>query len=81
MTPAERALPAWLSGFDLVPAGTPNAVAVVRRNPQFYRARTSPFEVRAILVEIPYPHKENVAQHQQMYREFDWEALKLLLTK
>lgn len=79
MTPAERAAPAWLVGFDFVPAGTPNAYAIVRMKPDFYRARTSPVEVRAILVEFPNPYRQRQTQHRQLYEQFDWAALKRLL--
>ena len=79
MTPAERASPAWILGVDLVEPGSPNANAVLRLNREFYRASTSPVEVRAILVRIPNTYKERMAQHQHLYREFDWEALKRLI--
>jgi hypothetical protein len=79
MAPGERASPAWIHGLDLVPADTPNAHAIVRRNPGFYRVRTTSYAPRAILVTVTYPHEETKAQHQQMYRDFDWEALKRLL--
>lgn len=79
MTPDVRASPAWTNGLDLVPAGTPGAFAIVRENPSFYRARTSPFEVRAILVRWPGAREEMKAIHEQVYREFDWEGLKKLL--
>jgi hypothetical protein len=80
MTPAERALPAFAGApLEVVPADTPNAVAVIRANPAFYRARSSPFEPRAVLVRMPNPHKEMTAQHQQMFKDFDWAALKRLL--
>ena len=38
MTPQERASPAWVIGTDFVSPGTPNASAIVRWNPDFYRA-------------------------------------------
>jgi len=81
MTPAERAAPAWVGGTDIVPAGTIGARAAVRRNPAFYRARTSPFEVRAILVHIPGAMPQLRAYHEQVYKEFDWEGLKRLLAQ
>lgn len=80
MTPRELASPAWALGGDLVPAGTPNANAVVRVNPAFYRARTSPVEVRAILVRMPNALRDMKALHHQLFREFDWEALKRLVS-
>jgi len=80
MTPAERAAPAFAgAALVLVPADTPNALAIVRVNPTFYRARSSPFEPRAVLVRLPNPHKEMTAQHQQMFRDFDWAAIKRLV--
>jgi hypothetical protein len=79
MTPAERASPAWVDGMDLVPAGSPNALAIVKRNPAFFRVRTTSSAPRAILVTVPFPHEQNKALHQQMFREFDWEALRRLL--
>jgi hypothetical protein len=81
MTPAERASPAFMIGDDFVAAGTPNASAIVRLNRDFYRARRSTAEARAILVRIPNAHDELKSQHEQMYREFDWTALKALLGK
>lgn len=79
MTPAERASPAWVHGPDLVPAGSPNAAAIVRMNPAFYRARRSPAEVRAILVHLQTPHVARKAQREQMVRDLDWAALKRLV--
>ncbi len=80
MSPLERAAPAFLYGNqELHPAGTPGAMAVVRRNPAFYRARTSPFEPRALLVTMPGAYKELKAQHWQLYRELDWAAVKRLV--
>jgi hypothetical protein len=81
MTPAERASPAWVRGPDLVPAGSPNAAAIVRVNPAFYRARRSPAEVRAILVHLQNVPVEREAQRQQMVRDLDWAALKRLLNR
>ena len=81
MTPAQRASPAFMVGFDFVEAGTPDAEAIVRLDPDFYRVRRSPAEVRAILVRIPNALAEAKSQHEQMYREFDWAALKALLAK
>jgi len=68
-------------GYDFVAPGTPNATAIVRIDPDFYRARRSSAEVRAILVRIPNAYREMKSQHEQMYREFDWAALKALLSK
>ncbi len=82
MTPAERALPAFVSGNDFVPPTSPIAHAVVRENPAFYRARRSPVEPRAVLVRIPQrTYKELEAERQQMFREFDWAALKRIVTR
>ena len=82
MTPAERMAPAYIyeTLLDVAHAATPNATAIVRVNPEFYRTRRSSAEPRAILVRIPND-EYIVAQHQQMYREFDWEAVKRLLVK
>jgi hypothetical protein len=81
MTPAERALPAYVvDRFDVVPAGTPDANAFVRVNPEFYRTRRTPVEARAILVGIPMD-EYLPAQRRQMIREFDWDALKRLLVR
>jgi hypothetical protein len=80
MTPQERASAAMTVGnMELVNAGTPNAMAVVRMNPAFYRARRSPFEPRALLVRMPNPHSETAAQHEQLYRQLDWAAVKRLV--
>ena len=81
MTPEERASPAWAIGFDLFPPGTPNARAIVRWNPDFYRAGKSPVEVRAILVHFQNVKAARVSQRQQMFREFDWAALKRLINQ
>jgi hypothetical protein len=81
MTPAERASQGWVIARQLVPVGTPGAEALVRENPAFYRARGSPFEPRAILVNMPSEVYKKVmgATQLQLYREFDWAALKRLL--
>jgi hypothetical protein len=80
MSPQERASPAFVFGNqELVPAGTPNAMAMVRADPAFYRALGSPFEPRAILVEMRGTHPELRDQHWQLYRELDWAALKSLV--
>ena len=82
MTPAERASPAYAMGhaFDVVPAGTPNANAIVRVDPEFYRTRRTPVEPRIIMVHIR--NDEYIPElHRQMFREFDWAAIKRLLEK
>jgi hypothetical protein len=48
-------------------------------NPAFYRARTSPLEPRLVVVWLPHNYKELDAVNRQMYREFDWAALKALV--
>ena len=81
MTPAERASPAYAMGhaFDVVPAGTPNANAIVRVDPEFYRTRRTPVEPRIIMVHIR--NDEYIPElHRQMFRELDWAAIKRLLT-
>jgi hypothetical protein len=82
MTPAERASPAYVyeTILDVTSADTPNAHAIVRVNPDFYRTRRTPVEARVILVFIPIDHIMP-AQRRQMIREFDWEALKRLLVR
>jgi hypothetical protein len=79
MSPAQRSSPALVVGDDLAPAGTPNACAIVRKNPAFYRARTSPLEPRAILVSMPGGYKELRPQQEQLYKQFDWAALKKMV--
>ena len=79
MTPQERAAPAYISGDNFVSPDDPDAHAVVRKNPALYRARTSPFEPRLIVVYLPHNYKELDAVNRQMYREFDWAALKRLV--
>jgi hypothetical protein len=79
MTPEERASPAWATGFDLFPPGTPNAHAIVRWNPDFYRVGNSPVEVRGILVHFQPVNQARMSQRQQMFREFDWSALKRII--
>jgi hypothetical protein len=82
MTAEERAMPAWTRAVhEFAPVGAPDAYAVIKVNPEFYRARGSPVEVRAILVEFQSVPKERKAQREQMFRDFDWEAIKQLLTK
>lgn len=80
MTPAERALPAYAEGmaFEVVPQGTPDANAIVRVNPEVYRTRRTPVEARVILVHIVNDEYIPV-QHRQMFREFDWAAVKQLV--
>lgn len=77
MSAQERSSPALIVGYDLVPQGTPHAYAVVRKNPAFYRA--SPLEPRAILVAMPGGYKELRPQQEQLYRQFDWAALKKMV--
>lgn len=80
MTPQERTSPAVVFGNQaLVPAGTPNALAVVRMDPAFYRARRSPFEPRAVLVRMPNQDDAMAAQHEQLYKLLDWAAVKRLI--
>ena len=62
-----------------MPAGTPDAQSFVRKNPAFYRARTSPFEPRAILVSMQNGYKELWPQQEQLYKQFDWAALKKMV--
>lgn len=81
MTPEERSTPAWVIGLDLVEPGTPNAMAITRFNPAFYRSGTSSLEVRAILVHVPNVKEPRRSQREQMFREFDWAALKRLLSR
>lgn len=79
MSAEERAAPAFLVGEELVPAGTPNASAIVRKNPAFYRAAGSPLEARVILVRMPGAYKEYRAQQAELFKQLDWAALKQLL--
>jgi hypothetical protein len=79
MTPQERASAAFLVGDDLVPAGTPNAQAITRKNPAFYRAGASPLEPRAILVHMPNAFKEYWPQQKQAYEQLDWAAIKQMV--
>ena len=79
MTPAERAAPAYLVGFDFVEENAPGAQAVVRGNPAFYRAGTSPLEPRLVLVRLPHNYEALNDLNRQLYRELDWAALKSLV--
>ena len=79
MTPQERAAPAYLVGYDFVEPDTPNANAAVRENPAFYRARTSPFEPRLLLVRLAHNYEVLNDLNRQMYRELDWAALKAMV--
>jgi hypothetical protein len=82
MTPSERATHAWLLNDEFVAPGTPDANAIVRRNPALYRARTGPAEVRAILVKMPNRMEVLIREkHLQAYRQFDWAAVKRLLSE
>jgi len=79
MNPQERSSQALLVGDDLVPPGTKDAYMIVRKNPAFYRTRTSPVEARAILVSMPGGYKELRPQQEQLYKQFDWAALKKMV--
>jgi hypothetical protein len=79
MTPAERASVAYVYEDDLVRAGTPDAVTFVRKNPAFYRARTSPLEPRAILVSLPGAYTHNRPQQAELYKQLDWAAIKKMV--
>jgi hypothetical protein len=79
MTPQERAAPAYLVGYDFVEPDTPNANAAVRQNPAFYRARTSPFEPRLLLVRLAHNYEVLNDLNRQIYRELDWAALKAMV--
>ena len=80
LSPTERTSPAWVNGTaDLVSAGTPGARAVVRENPGFYRARRSPYEARAIIVNLGDMKDPVMAAQRQWFSEFDWAALKRVL--
>lgn len=80
MTPAERASVAYVYGDDdLVRAGTPDAVTLVRKNPAFYRAPTSPLEPRAILVSLPGAYTHNRPQQAELYKQLDWAAIKKMV--
>ena len=80
MTPEERASPAWAGGTDLMPAGAPNALRVVRANPALFRATGSPAEPRAILVILREESSAAMIQAQdQLHRELDWAAVRRLL--
>lgn len=83
MTPAERASPAYSHGFpgELLSRGAPNARSIVRINPAFYRTGTSVAEVRAILVRLPGVYKEARPQHEQLFRQFDWAAVKQMVSR
>jgi hypothetical protein len=79
MTPQERASQAWAAGVDLMPAGAPGALRVVRVDPAFLRARGSAAEARAILVILREPPPALVEAQTQLHRDLDWSALRRLL--
>ena len=80
MTPAERASPAHVNISQRAQSdGTPRLNAVVRANPAFYRARRSPVEPRAVLVEFQGVYDPMKAQHRRMYETIDWAAIKRLV--
>jgi hypothetical protein len=66
--------------LDVTAPNTPDAHAIVRVNPAFYQTRRTPVEPRVILVTIPIDDYLP-AQRRQMIREFDWAALKRLLSE
>ena len=81
MSPAERALPAVVSGDNFVAPGYFDAHAVVRENPAFYRAVRSPTEPRAVLVWLPHGYDRPLKDvRAQLYREFDWAEIKRLVS-
>lgn len=55
MTPQERTSQAWAAGTDIMPAGAPGALRVVRVDPAFLRARGSAADALAILVILREP--------------------------
>ncbi len=81
-TPAERELPAWtfpsLSLASLGPRA-PGKVRIVRRNPDFYRARHSRLEPRGIMVRFTASmtgHRPPVQRALwRAYQTLDWPAL------
>jgi hypothetical protein len=85
MTPQERTAPAFVLGIPgeplpvLVLPGTPNARAIVRKNPAFYRTARSPITPKAILVEMPDTHREYWDQQEQLYKGLDWVAIKKMV--
>jgi hypothetical protein len=79
MTAQERTAPAFIAEPDLVPAGTPNANAVVKKNPAFYRTTGSPLQPRLILVHMPSAYPEYRVQQQQLYEQLDWAAIKKMV--
>jgi len=79
MTPEERASPAWAGGTDLMPAGAPNALRVVRENPALFRVTGSPADPRAILVILREPTGAIVQAQARLHRELDWAAVRRLL--
>jgi hypothetical protein len=56
-------------------------MAITRFNPAFYRSGTSSLEVRAILVHFQNVKEPRRSQRKQMFREFDWTALKRLASR
>ena len=79
MTPAERSAPAFLVDDNLVPAGTPNASAITRKNPSFYRAGGSPVMARAIVVYMPNARAQFSSQQAELYKQLDWAAIKKMV--
>ena len=80
MTAEERASPAWAGGTDLMPAGAPNALRVVRANPALFRATGSPAEPRAILVILREERSAAMVEAQNLlHRELDWAAVRRML--
>jgi hypothetical protein len=79
MSAEERASPAWAGGTQLMPANAPNALRIVRVDPSFLRARGPAAAPRAILVRMREPSRGLEVAQNQLYREFDWAALKKML--
>ena len=85
MSPSQRSSPAFLvdvpgNGIPaLVAPGTPESWAIVKKNPAFYRATTSPLEPRIVLVHMPAAYPEYRPQQTELYKTLDWAAIKKLV--
>ena len=81
MGAAERASAAWVgAGYELVPAGTPRAVVLVKMNPEFYDRSRPPTDVQAILVQfVTYSSPHVLSVQGAVFRALDWAAIAAIL--
>jgi hypothetical protein len=89
MSPAERAMPAWIQltregTYKFAPPGAPGFNRLIADRPDFYRFKGSRVQVRALLV---YFHIQEYRNEEALdravidsYRAFDWAAAQRMLS-